>query len=249
MEVKYMKNVLRKVVIIIMAAALSMSFTACMRYLDRNNAEEVAKLLGQKYGIEFEVQSIGNRLASDKADTVTAYCYPKNNAKVIFEAVMNVERELVSDDYPVRLLEVAAKEKIEAEFSGKGIEATVAVSVARLPITENLLDANLTDIISANPELSLTFTTVLCESADARETYDAVVALLEELYSGNPNMSLGTMIWKYSNDAYSKCSNEMNSIPDISKTVLEQYKPISKVNIAIVNGEINTTYETFEDNF
>lgn len=249
MEVKYMKNVLRKVVIIIMAAALSMSFTACMRYLDRSNAEKVAKLLGQKYGIEFEVQSLRNRLASDKANTVTAYCYPKNNAKVIFEAVMNVERELVSDDYPVRLLEVAAKEKIEAEFSGKGIEATVAVSIACLPITENLLDANLTDIISAYPELSLTFTTVLCEPADARETYDAVVALLEELYSGNPNMSLGTTIWKYSNDAYSKCSNEMNSIPDISKTVLEQYKPISKVNIAIVNGEINTTYETFEDNF
>lgn len=244
-----MKNALRKVVLVIMAAALSMSFTACMKNLDSNNAEEVANLLGQKYGIEFEVKSIGNRLASDKADTVTAYCYPKNNEKVIFEAVMNVERELVSDDYPVRLLEIAAKEKIEAEFSKNSIEATVAVSIARLPSNEDLLDANLADIISENPELSLTFTTVLCDGADARETYDTVIALLEELYSGNPKMSLGTTIWKYSNDAYSKCSDEMNSIPDISKTVLEQYDPISRVNVALVEGEINTDYEKFENNF
>ena len=244
-----MKNALRKVVLVIMAAALSMSFTACMKNLDSNNAEEVAKLLGKKYGIEFEVKSIGNRLASDKADTVTAYCYPKNNAKVIFEAVMNVERELVSDDYPVRLLEIAAKEKIEAEFSEKSIEATVAVSIARLLSNENLFDANLADIISENPELSLTFTTVLCDGADARKTYDTVIALLEELYSGNPKMSIGTTIWKYSNDAYSKCSDEMNSIPDISKTVLEQYDPISRVNVALVEGEINTDYEKFENNF
>lgn len=244
-----MKNALRKVVLVIMAAALSMSFTACMRNLDSNNAEEVAKLLGQKYGIEFEVKSIGNRLASDKADTVTAYCYPKNNEKVIFEAVMNVERELVSDDYPVRLLEIAAKEKIEAEFSDKGIEATVAVSIARLPSSENILDANLADIISKNPELSLTFTTVLCDGADARKTYDTVIALMEELYSGNPKMSLGTTIWKYSKDAYSSCSAEMNSIPDISKTALEQYEPISKVNVAIVEGKINTDYETFQNKF
>ena len=244
-----MKNALRKVVLVIMAAALSMSFTACMKNLDSNNAEEVANLLGQKYGIEFEVKSIGNRLASDKADTVTAYCYPKNNAKVIFEAVMNVERELVSDDYPVRLLEIAAKEKIEAEFSEKSIEATVAVSIARLLSNENLFDANLADIISENPELSLTFTTVLCDGADARKTYDTVIALLEELYSGNPKMSIGTTIWKYSNDAYSKCSDEMNSIPDISKTVLEQYDPISRVNVALVEGEINTDYEKFENNF
>lgn len=244
-----MKSTLRKVALVIMAAALSVSFTACMKKLDSNNAEEVANLLGQKYGIEFEVKSIGNRLASDKADTVTAYCYPKNNKQVIFEAVMNVERELVSDDYPVRLLEIAAKEKIEAEFSEKGIEATVAVSIARLPSSENLLDANLADIISENPELSLTFTTVLCDGAEARKTYDTVIALLEELYSGNPKMSLGTTIWKYSNDAYSKCSDEMNSIPDISKTVLEQYDPVSRVNVALVEGEINTDYEKFENNF
>lgn len=244
-----MKSALRKVVLIIMAAALSMSFTACMRNLDSNNAEEVANLLGQKYGIEFGVKSIGNRLASDKADTVTAYCYPKNNEKVIFEAVMNVDRELVSDDYPVRLMEIEAKEKIEAKFSEIGMAATVSVSIARLPNSANLLDANLADVISENPELSLTFTTVLCDSADSQKTYDVVIALLNELYSGNPKMSIGTTIWKYSNDAYTKCSDEMNSIPDISKTVLEQYNPISKVNVVLVEGEINMDYEKFKNNF
>lgn len=244
-----MKKALRKVVLVIMAAALSISFTACMRNLDSNNAQEVTNLLNQKYGIEFEVKSIGNRLATDKADTVTAYCYPKDNEKVIFEAVINVDRELISDDYPIRLLEVAAKEKIEGKFSEKGINATVAVSIARLLGSDNLLGVNLSDIIAEYPELSLTFTTVLCDGADSRETYDTVVGLLEELYSGNPKMSIGTTIWKYSSDTYANCSDEMNSIPDISKTALEQYEPISKVNVAIVEGKINTDYETFQNKF
>lgn len=240
---------IRKIVLVIMTAALSMSFTACMRNLNNNNAQEVTNLLNQKYGIEFEVRSIGNRLASDKADTVTAYCYPKNNEKVIFEAIMNVEHETVSDDYPVRLLEVEAKEMIESEFSENGIKATVAVSIARLPEEKSLLGADFIDIIAEYPELSLTFTTVLCDGADTRETYDTIVALLNELYSGNPKMSLGTTIWKYSKDAYVDCFNELNSISYISKTVLEQYEPISKVNVAKVEGLINTNYEEFAEVF
>lgn len=244
-----MNTTFGKVVLVIMAAALSMNFIAFMRKLDTSNAQEVRDLLNQKYGMEFEVQSIGNRLASDKADRVTAFCYPKNNEKVIFKAIMNVRRELVSDDYPVRLLEVQAKEIIEKEFHEKGMKATVAVSLARLPDNEKLLGLDFRDVISDHPELSLTFSTVLCDGPGVRETYDTVVALLEGFYSGNPRMSLGTTIWKYSGNTYVDCSNEINSIPDISKTVLEQYGPISKVNIAIVGGIINTDYDKFKKEF
>lgn len=244
-----MIKILGKAVFVIMAAALSMSFIACMRHLNINNAQEIVNLLNQKYGIEFEVISIGNRLASDKADTVTAYCRPKNNVKVIFEAVMNVDRKLVSDDYPIRLLEVEVKEIIERRFSEYDIKATVDVSIARLPNEKNLLGVDFRDIISEYPNLSLTFTTVMCDGADSRKTYDTVVALLEEFYSGSPKMSIGTTIWKYSNDTYNACSNEMNRVPDISKTALEQYDPISKVNIALVQGKINTDYDKFEKSF
>ncbi len=244
-----MKKVFRKVVPIIMAAALSLSFTACMKNLDSNNAQEIIDLLNRKYGTEFDVKSIGNRLASDKADTVTAYCYPKNNEKVVFEAVMNVERELVSDDYPVRLLEVEAKEIIEKKFSEGGIKATVAVSIARISDEEKLIGSELDKLIAENPEMSLTFTTVLSEDADTRGTYDVIVALLEGFYSGNPRMSVGTTIWKFSNSTYIDCANEMNGIPDISKTVLEQYGPLSKANVAIVDGLLNTDYEEFEKKF
>lgn len=243
-----MKKVFRKVALI-MAAALSMSFSACMRTLDINNAQEISNLLNQKYGIEFVVKSIGNRLASDKADTVTAYCYPKNNETVIFEAVMNLKRELVFDDYPVRLLEVEAKNIIEKKFAEKDITATVDVSIARISASEKLIGAKLNDVIAENPNISLTFTTILCDGANARTTYDTVVTLLKEFYNGNPKMLLGTTVWKYSDNSYADCRDEINSIPHISNTVLEQYSPISKVNIAIVNGTPNTEYTDFETKF
>lgn len=232
-----------------MAAALSMSFTACIRNLDSNNAEEVANLLGQKYGIEFGVKSIGNRLASDKADTVTAYCYPKNNEKVIFEAVMNAEHKLVADDYLVRVLEVEAKEIIENKFTENGIKATALVSVFHLSSLVSLVDTELANVIRECPDLSLTFATVLCEDADREKTYSIIVALLVGFYSNNRKMLLGTTIWKYPEKVYNDCAKEINSLLHISKTVLEQYNPISKVNVAIVDGVLNKSFEEFAKEF
>lgn len=232
-----------------MAVALSMNFTACINKLNVDNAESIKKLLNQKYGIEFEVKSIGNRLADGELDTVKAYCYPKNNDKVIFDAVMNIKNELVFDDYLVRLLETEAKEVIESRMAEVGIKATVAVSVSHIDNELQSTDLNLKDIIAEHPELSLTFSTVLCENVNAEDLYNVVADILNGFYSGNPNMMLGTTIWKYTETACNKCSEDVNSVSRISKTLLEKYDPISQVNIAIVYGTINKSLEEFVSEF
>lgn len=243
-----MKKKFRKAVLIIMAA-LSVNFSACVKELNNSNAQEIVDLLNQKYGIEFEVKSIGNRLASNKMDTVTAYCYPTENEKILFKAVMNIQRELVEDNYPVRVFEITAGEFIEEKFKANGIEAVVAVSAARLSTDIELLGTDVEDVIERYPDMSLTFTTILRDDADSKKVYETVVGILEELYSGTPEMSLGTMIWKYSAADYEECEKEVLSTPDISNTVLEQHKPISKVNLAIVKGELNKNYDTFRSMF
>lgn len=235
----------RKVVLVVIAAAISMSFTACIRNPDSNNAEEITTLLEEKYGKEFGVKSIGNRLANDGADLLTAYCYPKDDEAIIFEAVMSVEKKLISDDYPVRIIEVETNKRIAQSFSQNGIKASANVSVSKLPEGADVLNMNLKQLISAYPKLSVTFTTIVCDGADARKVYDTVVSLLSDFYSGDSEMLLGTTIWKYDESSYDACLSEMSSIPNIGKTALEQHGPKSKVNIAMDEGQINTQYEVF----
>lgn len=225
------------------------SFVSIMRKLDLDNAYEIAELLNKKYEAVFDVKAIGNRLASDRVDKVKAYCCPKDNEDLLFEAVMNVERELVSDDYPACLVEAQAKEIIEKAFEGKGIRAFADVSVSRVPFDETMVGMKLCDVIGSFPTLSLTFTTIMCEGADARDAYDTVVSLLGEFYSGNPDMLLGTTIWKYNDEAYEECCRKAKSVPSINMTALEKQNPTAKVTVAFVNGAVNTDFEGFEKSF
>ncbi len=232
-----------------MAATISMNFVSCMRNLDKKNAEEITNLLKQKYGIEFVVKSIGNRNAGNMWSTVTAFCYPENNPKVIFEAVMNVDKELVSDEYPVRLLEIEAKDIIEKEFSENNITATVNVSISRVSDLPDILNMNLEQVIFASPKLGITFKTVVCEGADTKSMYETTAKLLKRFYNGNPEMIVGTTIWKYDKEAYEKCASELNSIPRIGNTALQKHGPLSTVNVAINTGEINIGFEDFSEKF
>ena len=67
--------------------------------------------------------------------------------------------------------------------------------------------------------------------------------------SGDPAMLLGTTLWKYTDESYEKCAKEMNSIPNIGKTVLEEYGPLTKVTVAMNNGAINMGFEDFAEEF
>ncbi len=239
-----MKKIIRKVVLILMAAAM-MNFTACIRELDLNNAREVEKLLEEKYGMEFEVKSIGNRLASDGADTVTAYCSPKNNDKVQFTAKMHVSKTLVSDDYPVSLLEYQAKEIMEDLYEKNGITATVTVSVGKLADWNETGEVDVKQVIEEHPEMALSFITAVNETAEPKGLYDAAVTILKEFYSGNPKMLLGTTIWKMKEEDYISCAEEMNRRPNISKTFFEMKGALASVNVAMTEGGISKDYEEF----
>lgn len=240
---------IRKAVLVIMAIVSSVSFTSCMRDLDRTNSDEVADLLQTKYGTEFIVDSIGNRLASDRADTLTAYCHPKENEKVVFEAVMNTSRELVSDNYPKRLLEIKAKDRIEAEFSANGINANVSVSLSKLTVQIDPETADLDQVIKDNPALSLTFSTIVCNYNDASQIYAAVVSILQGLYSEDPEMQLGTTVWNLSESTYQNCADEMNKRPSVDKTFLESFDPLCHATISITDGLLNVSEEEFCEAF
>ncbi|MGN0378246.1 MAG: hypothetical protein ACI4EU_01505 [Butyrivibrio sp.] len=68
---------------------------------------------------------------------------------------------------------------------------------------------------------------------------------LNSFYNGNPEMGLGTMIWKYDENSYEECVAEFDKYAFTYSTTLEQHNPISSIAIAINDGELATSYEEF----
>ncbi len=243
------KKFIERMALILMAFLTAMSFAACARELNVENANEICELLQKKYNTEFEVISIGNRLASENARTVTAYCRPKNDADVVFEVKANADRELVYDDYYISVLETAEKRRIESACREAGVEAAVSFiisSVDRNSITESI---QLEELVSRNDGIYLTFSTIVSDCGKPEELYDTLYKFLDEYHSYGARVGTGTTVWKLEADAYDKCLEEMRKKPVITSNFLKSLNPSSSSNIAIVDGKVNNSKENFLESF
>ncbi len=234
--------------LVIVMAAL-MSFTSCLNALNKTNAGDIEKLLQEKYGAEFQVISIGNRLASPGMDTVTAYCRLKSDSRVVFEAQMNVSNQLVTDNFVKRVVEVQAEKKLEEYFSREGIQAAVYATVFPVPEDVDYRNADYYQILKDTPEVSFTFKTVVSESKNDNKLYNAITNALTNYYQLNNSIKCGTTAWNISADQYDECVEKMRKGSYPPKTFFEKYSPIGTATVAIVDGKVNLESSDFRQMF
>lgn len=241
-----MKNLIRKVVILVMAAALSSGFAGCVKSMLSDNEKVIKAHLQSTYDSEFEVVSVGNVLASSSMDTATAYCYPKNDPELLFEVKMKTDKSAFSDNYPIRRLEFEAKKDIEDAFAKQGITATVDVFINGYAKSIDPVNDDFDAILKQCAFQSLSFTTLMCEGADALQTYDAITAILNDFHGRNPQMALGSTLWKYDESNYAACAALLKSAPHLTLSQLQKYQPLADVNVALLDGAFNTDFAAFE---
>ena len=242
-------KLIERIALIFMSIFTVTSFASCVRELNKNNAREICELLQKKYNIEFEVISIGDRLASEGVQIVTAYCRPKNDVNVVFEAKANINGELVFDDYYISVLEAKEKNKIESACKKIGVETTVYFSVSaidRNSVNENI---QIEELISQNPRVYLTFSTVVNKCENPGELYDTLCSALSKYYGHSLQIGIGTTVWQLEQDMYNKCLEEMATKPNVTSNYLTSLNPLNSANIAIVEGKVNISREEFIASF
>ena len=190
-----MKKRFRKVVLLIMVAAISTNFSSCIKNLNQSNASEVAILLREKYGEEFIVHSIGDRLASDGANVLTAYCSSKSKSNVIFEARMNSEKELVYDNYPIKILCDQARGLINNNLDKTKNNYYTTVSISKLIRDVDPSNADISKVIIENNGLLLTFDIYICECIEADSLYDEILSTFQYFYNLDKTISIGAKVW------------------------------------------------------
>lgn len=232
-----MKKQIRKVVLLVMVAAISMNFSSCIKNLDKSNASEVANLLNNKYGEEFIIHSIGDRLASDGANVLTAYCSSKSRSNVVFEARMNSEKELVYDNYPIQILCNQACGFINNNLDKTKSDYYTTASISKLIRDVDPSNADISKVIIENNGLLLTFDIYICECIEADSLYGEILSTLQYFYNLDKTILIGAQVWNLKGEQFAQCKNELSVAPDISETVLEKMKPIGNVSFSLVDGK------------
>ena len=100
---KKIANAYRKrfLILILMVVIIMNAFsllTGCSVF-EADTATSVKKKLNEKYGIEFDVTAMGDRI---NTGTATLYCFPKDNDNVHFTVIYDYSNKSITDDYLAR---------------------------------------------------------------------------------------------------------------------------------------------------
>lgn len=135
-----MKKSIQKATVLISAMIIALSAGACMTLINNDTANSVCKKLEAKYGEEFEVVKIGDRLVTSSAKT---YVHPVSNSDIVFTARIDKSGN-VDDDYVNHILLNSINQNIVSTFSDYGIVAlsNAVVTDADVRETDRNLDLN-----------------------------------------------------------------------------------------------------------
>src|SRR4051794_25257278 len=117
-----LKNLRKRVSVSIMMIMSIFSLIGC-NAIDKSQAAAVEELLEEKYNQKFVPTAIGERYGTANNDTVTTILHPKGKEELVFEAVMNKDRELIADTYISRLISASINDMLKSGLEPQGIES------------------------------------------------------------------------------------------------------------------------------
>ena len=116
-----MKKIIKRIGVIAMAFMVAANMAACIG-LDQIQAKQVEQALEARYGEEFKVTRIGNRLGSGEPDTAEAYCHPVANPDIVFRARIDIDGNLLNNPYPSAALEYQMEKYMTSNFEMEGMQ-------------------------------------------------------------------------------------------------------------------------------
>lgn len=127
-----MKSKVKKILCVVITLSTIFAISGC-KWNNKATIKKVTSKLKDKYGQNFEAQSIGDRL--DTKHTVL-YCYPEEDDEVLF-TVYYYDDEKMIDDYVERKQMKTISDELESNLKKYNIQAVVKFSMSTKNTDEN----------------------------------------------------------------------------------------------------------------
>jgi hypothetical protein len=247
---------------IIIMASVTASLAACVLGSSARTERFAEKQLEKKYGIEFEAFAIGDRWGKG-----TAKVFLRSETGVVVECKVDKGlSELVSDDYPLALLdsqyenevtEIFAEAGIEemfCEFSVRGEHGGISEKVlAEIAKTESEV-LNLSEFAAEDETVNASGDIVIYEESLA-ESRSRMSVLFRKIYDTCP-VELGARVYVLDHDGYAECKEDhvqnVLSLPTLlynDGLIYNEFAGVRKDGKLTTNSEEEVSDEEFDKAF
>ena len=243
-----MKTMIKRMSIIVMAFMVAANMVGCIG-LDQIQARQVEQALEARYGEEFKVTRIGNRLGSGEPDTVEAYCHPVANPDIVFRARIDIDGNLLNNPYPSAVLEYQMEEYLMQSFEADGMEVQIngnlAMGNAVGDFTE--IDVKAEDAVAQSVQYGICYcmNIAMKDTGNNEEMAEAIYHSAESALSIDENIEVVLRVYIIGVDRYEECKElarqydglsiqeyyDTGAIRDVVERVNHDYRDIKDIEV------------------
>lgn len=204
-----------------------------------DTAKTVKKMLNEKYGLDFEVANMGNRI---NTGSVTLYCYPENDENIRFTAVYDYSSKELVDDYIPRVYARAVDDQISSLSSSAGIAFSSITTFIGANSDELIECKDTHDFISkSNANKLYILIAANADDLSTEENAQHILSSLETLSMEYGNIEILAGLFLYHSENYNRCSDELKKTTKANDDWFKAYSPISDFTINVVDGKAQQT--------
>jgi hypothetical protein len=237
---------------IIIMASVTASLAACVLGSSARTERFAEKELEEKYGVEFEAFAIGDRWGNG-----TATVFLRSEAGVVVECKVDKGlSELVSDDYPLALLDSQYENEVTEIFAEAGIEmfceATVRCEAVDYGDDDEVMD--LPEFIEEKETASASAEIVISGESLA-ENKSRMSVLFKKIYAACP-VELYGRVYIHNHDGYEECKKDheqnvlnLSTLENDDGLIFAEFVGIQKDGKLTTNSDEEVSDEEFDKAF
>ena len=255
-----MKTMIKRMSVIVMAFMVAANMVGCIG-LDQIQARQVEQALEARYGEEFKVTRIGNRLGSGEPDTAEAYCHPVANPDIVFRARIDIDGNLLSEGYIGATLRNQMKEYLMQSFEADGMEVQIngyfTMGNAVGDYTE--IDVKAEDAMAQSAQYGVCYcmNIAMKDTGNNEEMAEAIYHSAESVLNIDENIRVFIAVYIIEADRYEECKElarqydglsiqeyyDTGAIRDVVERVNDGYKDIEVVGVEKTAEDILQEWE------
>ena len=245
---------IKRMSVIVMAFMVATNMAACIG-LDQIQARQVEQALEARYGEEFKVTRIGNRLGSGEPDTVEAYCHPVANPDIVFRARIDIDGNLLSEGYIGATLRNQMKEYLMQSFEADGMEVQINghFDMSNAVGDYKEIDVWAEDAVAQSVQYGICYSMDIAmkDTGNNEEMAEAIYHSAESVLDIDENIRVFMLVYVIESDRYEECKEFAQQYEHVSS--LEYYdlgairEVVERVNDGFRDIEVVGVEKTAED--
>lgn len=195
-------------------------------------SDSITQKLKDKYNEDFSVKMIGNRYGTATNDSVTVYCFPRSDEKILFTASLNKEQTILEDDYYLKKVSCILQDAFESNFKKEDIDIVAKIKIIGVNQLKEEIDI---EKFIRNYENSTFLAKFVCSKEVDEEILKNIYTNIGKEYE---NINLKSAVYFMDTSDFEEFKKVSEKIPDVTESIIQKYNSKEEKLIKISGGNI-----------